>query len=383
MLSNVGAICDVDIHHAWGSDAELLEYLPRRLAEYFRSSGSVVPAQYLYPRTDGHSMRMDAFPPGGGAPGSDYAMLREQLLDREGLDVGLLTYGFGTQSAFTNAQMAIALCKAANDWCIDRWLSLGDPRLYGVILTPCGTPSAAAEEIRRLAGHPRMVGALMVSNALNRPFGDPIYDPIYDAATEAGLPIVTHLGSESGVSGTMTASGIPTCKPEFYTLLEQPAMHHLSSMLVGGVFDRFPTLRVLYNEWGFTWVPWLLWALDGSYAELRAEGQTLERLPSEYLFDHVWFDTQPFESGVSGRRLRKVVEGLPGLEKRLCFASDYPHWDADPPREIAARLPREWRAGVMAENAAELFGWTLPQTTAIGNGAEPAGVAQRDLRDAV
>ena len=49
--------------------------------------------------------------------------------------------------------------------------------------------------------------------------------------------------SGGGGNGSLTAAGQPTTKAEYYTTLEQPAMHHLTSLLCEGVFEKFPNLR--------------------------------------------------------------------------------------------------------------------------------------------
>jgi predicted TIM-barrel fold metal-dependent hydrolase len=48
-----------------------------------------------------------------------------------------------------------------------------------------------------------------------------------------------------------------------------------------------------------------------------------------------------------------------GAPDILCFASDYPHWDADDPAFMLKRLPEAWRHKVMHENAANLYGERL------------------------
>ena len=350
-------LVDVDVHHTWANDAELLPYLDSQWRRYFEAVGSTLPGATLYSRAGGSAMRLDSIPPTGGAPGSDYSTLCAQHLDLFGVDRAVLTFGFGTQGAYFHPAAAVALCRAANDWTLDRWLTGADPRLYGLVMLPVGDPSAAAAELRRVGGHPRVVGALVVPNPHMHPLGHPVHDPIFDVACEIGVPIVTHVGTEFSNTGTLTAGGLPTTKPEYYTLLDQPGMHHFTSLLAGGALVRFPTLRVLFNEHGFCWAPWILLGLDARYAALRRERPELDRLPSEYFREQIWMATQPFETGAGRRALTGLLETLDGIEARLCFASDYPHWDADPPDQIAARLPRDWRDRIMGGNAAELFGW--------------------------
>jgi predicted TIM-barrel fold metal-dependent hydrolase len=363
-------LVDVDVHHTWSNDAELLPYLDARWRSYFEAVGSVLPAGALYSRAGGSAMRLDSAPPGGGAPGSHYPTMCAQHLDAYGIDRAVLTFGFGTQGAYFHPAAGVALCRAANDWTLDRWLTGVDDRLYGLIMMAPGDPIAAAAEIRRVGSHPRLVGALIVPSPHMHPLGHPVHDPIYEAASELGLPIVTHVGSEFSNTGTLAAGGLPASKPEYYTLLEQPGMHHFTSLLAGGTFARFPKLRVLFSEQGFCWAPSVLWGLDARYAALRREHPELDRLPSEYFREHIWMATQPFETGAKRRALFGLLETLGGIEERLCFASDYPHWDTDPPPQVAGRLPGAWRERVMGLNAAELFGLPIPDRTLQHAGAD-------------
>jgi hypothetical protein len=139
-------------------------------------------------------------------------------------------------------------------------------------------------------------------------------------------------------------------------------MHHLSSLLVEGVFEKFPGLRFLFNEYGFLWIPWLVWGLDSRFEILRRENPLLRRRPSEYFREYVWSSTQPIAGEADPRRVIRLLEAWDGgLDDKLCYASDYPHWDTESPQHVLPRLPRAWRSKVMSENAAHLFGWSLDE----------------------
>ena len=66
-------------------------------------------------------------------------------------------------------------------------------------------------------------------------------------------------------------------------------------MVLEGVFERFPKLKVVSIEAGFGWVPSLAWRLDKHFDRLRSELPHLKKKPSEYLREHVWWSTQPME----------------------------------------------------------------------------------------
>ncbi len=48
-----------------------------------------------------------------------------------------------------------------------------------------------------------------------------------------------------------------------------------------------------------------------------------------------------------------------GAPDTLLFASDYPHWDFDDPGFMLERLPEDWRAPVLHDNAAAFYGERL------------------------
>jgi len=368
-MSYDGPIIDCDVHHHWRADEDLIPYLPSRWREYVRG-GSVrlAPSAMHYPFPFATNKRLDTFGEDGAPPGSDYRLLREQLLDRINISEAILTFDVGEQASFANPYFANALCRAANDWSIEHWLSGLDDRLRGALLVCCQLPDEAAAEIRRIGEHPALSVVLLPDGGLGHPLGHPVYHPVYEAAVEQGLPVAVHFGAAIwGGLAHMSAAGLPMNRLEYYSLLNQAGMHQLSSFITHAVFDRFPGLRVILLETGFTWVPSLFWRLDSAYPQLAREGVSLQRRPSEYLADHVRVSTQPFEPGPRPRDLAELLMAFPAMEHVLCFSSDYPHWDTDEVDYLARHLPADWLPAVFYENARSLL---HERTAAAGEPAE-------------
>jgi predicted TIM-barrel fold metal-dependent hydrolase len=297
--------------------------------------------------------------PGGAPAGSDVDVVREQVLDAGG--VGRCVLGFGDAMytpAMTNPHLAEAVARAANDWTIDRWLA-ADERFHGLVLAANQSPEAAAEEIRRVGGHPQMVGVLMAGNGIGKPFGNPLCHPIYEAAAELGLPIVIHTGGDAVPDATTqtAAGGLPATYAEYRALAAQPLMTHLVSFIGQGVFERFPDLRLVLMGAGVSWIPSLLWRFDTNYKGFRRETPWVKELPSVYFRRHVAVATCPFDAPQARPGLIRMLEAFRGLEDVLCYGSGYPDRDGDVPAEIAEALPEDWRAKVMHDNAAGLFPW--------------------------
>jgi predicted TIM-barrel fold metal-dependent hydrolase len=125
------------------------------------------------------------------------------------------------------------------------------------------------------------------------------------------------------------------------------------------VFAAIPDLRIVMTEGGVAWSVALRWALDEAWSGLRDELPELERAPSDYIRDHVWFTTQPIEEPDDpGDFLRTIEQGR--LTDRLLFATDYPHWDFDAPNQaLPPGLAKETRARILAGTACELYGLPL------------------------
>jgi predicted TIM-barrel fold metal-dependent hydrolase len=151
---------------------------------------------------------------------------------------------------------------------------------------------------------------------------------------------------------------------EYASQLTQQAMHYVSSLIVHGVFERFPNLHFAIKEYGVTWLPTVMWRLDQEYETLKRESPWVKRLPSEYIREHIRLSTQPIESSPQSGGTAEFLATVPGIEDMLCFSSDFPHYSMDQPGFIARLLPREWHRKVFLENACEMYGWDVPAEAA-------------------
>ena len=124
-----------------------------------------------------------------------------------------------------------------------------------------------------------------------------MYDPIWEAANELGLPVAVHTHYESiGIAGPITAAGMPDFYAEYHTLCGSGMYGHLVSILCHGIFERFPNTRVAMVEGGLVPFVGFLWRLDTNWKACRSEIPWCRRRPSEYVWDHVRFATQPLEA---------------------------------------------------------------------------------------
>src|SRR5581483_7083088 len=111
-------------------------------------------------------------------------------------------------------------------------------------------------------------------------------------------------------------------------------------------------LRVLVAEDGLAWFPAFAARLDSLADVMRRESRWVRRLPSEYLRDHLFLTTQPSEAicGEAGELVPQLL-AFEGIERMVCFSSDYPHWDSDAVGYIESVFPKQWHEALFEGNA--------------------------------
>ncbi len=345
---NQVSIIDADVHNSFG---DLAPYLPRVWRERWRRVGGGVGG--IHEGNPRGVARRDATPPGGGAAASDPEFLIRDHMDRYGIDYAILT-GPGGLSLGPDPDYSNALARAHNDCMIEEWLPVSS-RFKGSVLINSDDPQSAAEEIRRVGGHPDMVQVVMAS-ASRSPYGQRQYHPIYTAAEELALPVAIHPGTEgSGLAWPPTPVGYPTRYMEWHNILPIGYMAQINSLVCEGVFEKFPSLVFVGIEGGLAWLPHLMWRMDKNYKALRDTTPWLKRLPSEYIVEHVKLTTQPIEEPSVPGHFAKILEMM-HADRTVMFSSDYPHWDNDNPALILRNLDDDLRTRIFSSTAAELYG---------------------------
>ena len=129
----------------------------------------------------------------------------------------------------------------------------------------------------------------------------------------------------------------------------------LASLILEGVFERLPNLKVVLVEGGLAWAAALGWRMDRQWTKLKRELPQLKRAPSEYMRTNVWFTTQPIEEPEPRSQLAETIDWI-GWD-RILFATDYPHWDFDDPAHaLPIRMDETQRRKVFLENAQSVYG---------------------------
>lgn len=258
-----------------------------------------------------------------------------------------------------DAHYSAQALSAINSVFVEDWLS-ADERYLASITIALSNIELAVREIHRLGDHPRVVQVL-TSSASPLPLGHSYFHPIYEAAVQYDLPVAIHPGLEGvGIAGAPTSAGFPSNYLEWHTLLATSYMTQLVSLVVEGVFQKFPTLKFILVEGGISWLPPIMWRFDKNWKALRPTTPWLDRPPSEIIQEHVLLTTQPIEEPPDSRHFQMMLDMFAAGDM-IMFSSDYPHWDGDTPDFAARAFPETMRANIMRHNARRVYGLPEPQ----------------------
>jgi predicted TIM-barrel fold metal-dependent hydrolase len=176
---------------------------------------------------------------------------------------------------------------------------------------------------------------------------------MFEAAAHYNLPVGIHFGGNGG--WPITGAGWPSFYYEDHAGMPQAFQGQITSLIYEGVFERFPNMKVVLIEGGFAWLPPLMWRLDRLWQEKGAEIPHVTRLPSETIREHFWITTQPIEEPNQPAYFRQLLDQL-GMNDRLLFATDYPHWDFDAPDQALPHgLSAALKQAIMADNARQFY----------------------------
>lgn len=347
--------CDLHVYPRDGGaefDPFLSERWRRHRVEIGGRTRHALAGAPQYPRMSPQiGMRVDAWPPGGGIPGSDLDFLRAQLLDAFGAAYAISLPLVGRCSDERNLEFGAAMCTAVNEWQAHSWCDR-EPRIKASVQIPVEYEDAAIAEIEKRAGDRRFVQVQIPPRGLE-PLGRRRYWKVLQACAANGFPIALHLGGTSGHAST--GGGWPSFYHEEHPSYVQSMEALVTSLVVEGVFENIPDLRMVLVEGGWAWLPALSWRLDKHYRTLRDEVPHLKRLPSEYIRDHVWVTTQPIEEPERPDDILSTIEWI-GAD-RVMFSTDYPHWDQDDPRHaFKVKLPEPMRQAIFRDNALAFYG---------------------------
>jgi predicted TIM-barrel fold metal-dependent hydrolase len=280
-------------------------------------------------------------------------------------------------------ELRLAGLRAHNRW-LAEWCAELPGRRAGIGQILLNDVEEAVRDVNWIADHGLKGGALLPGVPPGSgidPIHSPVYDPVWQACEERGVVVNVHGGGGSPSEGWFPATLV-------LFVLEASFFSHrpVWSLVMGGVFDRFPDLRLVVAEAGLKWIPGTLEAMDAMQAK-QDEGSIgaltfiepfrLARKPSEYWATNCWV-------GASFMTRDDAVDReLIGID-RIMWGSDFPHEEGTFPftREALANtysgMDSAEVARMVGGNAAGVYGFDLDHLDPIAAeiGPEVAQVAQ-------
>jgi predicted TIM-barrel fold metal-dependent hydrolase len=275
-------------------------------------------------------------------------------MDTEGIETAVL---FGTSPFLSlpfveDKDLACAIARVYNNW-LAGYCKTDSRRLKGVALTAIQDPVEAVKELRRAVQELKFVAvAAPPTSASKKNLDDSDLHPFFAEAERLNVPVCIHVGAGDGVP-----AGTERFDHPFYTHAMAHPFEQMIAVLcvvIGGLLERFPRLRVAFMEAGAGWVPYWMERLDEHYEYLQPTVPWLTKPPSEYMRGGQLYYAFEMEE----KTLPYVAEFV-GAEQ-LIFATDYNHSDSKFPhtvKEVMTRtdLSDALKAKLMGDNAARLY----------------------------
>ena len=256
--------------------------------------------------------------------------------------------------------LAISLARAQRRAVLD-WCSV-DPRLLPVVVLPVGDMDAAVTLAREAIDEG--AAALQIGQYCT-PEHSPSHlalDAVWAMCEEAGVPVMLHVAGagehvmhpsffENGRAPVPDFHGGDTnFKSVDYMSIPLPVMQTLNALIIDGVLQDHPDLRIGVIELGASWVPGWMRMLDSAHEAFQRNEERLQRMemkPSEYVQRQVRATPYPHED--TGWTIANTGDDV------CLFSSDFPHVEGG--RNPLGRFERSMDAANIDEQARQRFYW--------------------------
>lgn len=273
---------------------------------------------------------------------------RLRIMDEAGVDMHLLSVTIPGVQMF-DADTANVHASAANDRLAEAIRRHPD-RLSGLACFAPQSPKQAALEMERAITVLKLNGFIVNSHTNNEYLDDPKFWSIFEAAESLDRPIYIHPRAPSdGMAEPFRQYNLAGSNWGYAV----EASTHAIRLILSGVFDRFPRLKIVLGHMG-EGVPFWLWRVDFTQARRTGEGMAkkLQLAPSQYFKRNFAITT----SGVESHDVLDFVIKVVGIDN-VMWAIDYPYQDTKPAVAFmdTAPISEGDRAQIYHRNAERIF----------------------------
>jgi uncharacterized protein len=278
---------------------------------------------------------------------------RLEDLDADGIYCSVI-YGPVGPGFVSDPDLRAVCLRAYNDWAAEFSQAAGG-RLVALAILPSHHPDAAMSELRRVAdlGHR---GAIVELFDADPPVFDDGWEGFWALAEEVRLPIHFHL---SGGMHSITFAPRSWRQPASVAVAPMQLDEALVGMILAGIFERYPGVRLVLAEAGLGWLPYIISRMDHEWMKYstRVEDVQLTEVPSHYFDRNVMVTYEEDDLGL------KLLTDTGS--SNIMWASDYPHGDSTWPNSRKAILEsglgtidEGTRTRITWSNASGLYGIT-------------------------
>jgi predicted TIM-barrel fold metal-dependent hydrolase len=250
---------------------------------------------------------------------------RRQDQERDGVEAEIIygilgiSRGLFTNQGISDHETLTAVYHAYNAWAAEFARSIPG-RFYPLGCLPNHDAALAAAELRHCASL-GLKGAVFVPWGSAMPVWHEMWEPLWTAAEETGLVVSFHVFEGGGATVGYEVKGIR--RPDVigsWTVVAPMQMDEiLVSLILCGVCERHPRLRLVLGESGIGWIPYVLERLDDTYEERLADDLGLPLPPSAYFKRQIYATFQKDFHGVQA--MARIAPD------NVMWGSDYPHRD--------------------------------------------------------
>ena len=302
--------------------------------------------------------------------GSEGAGLPEQRLkeqDQDGVD-GEILYTSASNLSFwrgiKNDDAYLAMVRAYNNFLAEEYCAVDRDRLVALGAIPTHSVDAAVKEMEYCA-KAGLKGMMLNTFPSGKSFPTAEDDRFYAAALDLKMPLSVHVSMQlpdgplfkyEKDPGEVAFGGDPI---RVLTRFGGNSGLNAVQLLLSGVFDRFPKLRIYWAETQMGWLPYYYDQLDDVYNRSKHWMQRyfdlkpLSKAPSAYFREHFYWG---FIYDRVGVRLRYEI----GVDKVL-WGNDFPHSAGDWPNskrvidDIFSGVPEDEKHKMLVDNAVNFF----------------------------
>ena len=223
-------------------------------------------------------------------------------------------------------------------------------RFVGLTAVSPWQPELAAQEIQRASSQLGFRGVIINSHTGGEYMDATKYWPIFEAAESLSMPIYLHPNTPSKLIIQ------PFLDFDLYGAIwgfAADASLHAMRLIMSGVFDQFPGLKIILGHMG-EGIPFWLDRIDNRHLLWQKVGSSvkLKHLPSEYFKNNFYIST----SGMCYQAPFELALKTLGVDNIL-FAADYPYEDVQPAVNSINTfcVTEEIRKKIFHENAEHVF----------------------------